>query len=78
MRKRRTRCTEFNARDAMEAISGRKTLQEIAAGHVERLIQVGQWKKQLLECGSELPRRGNSRMPLRQLCNGLGRTSIGG
>ena len=38
----------------MEAISGRKTLQEIAADHAIHPIQVSQWKKQLLEGSSEL------------------------
>jgi putative transposase len=38
----------------MEAISGRKTLQEIAADHAIHPIQVSQWKKQLLEGCSEL------------------------
>jgi transposase-like protein len=38
----------------MEAISGRKTLQEIAADHAIHPIQVSQWKKQLLEGASEL------------------------
>jgi transposase-like protein len=33
MSKRRTHSPEFKARVAMEAISGRKTLQEIAADH---------------------------------------------
>ena len=33
----------------MEAISGRKTLQEIAANHAIHPIQVSPWKKQLLE-----------------------------
>jgi hypothetical protein len=37
MTKRRTHSPEFKARDAMEAISGRKTLQEIAADGAERL-----------------------------------------
>ena len=32
----------------MEAISGRKPLQEIAADHAVHMIQVSQWKKQLL------------------------------
>jgi len=31
--KRRTQSPEFKARVAMEAISGRKTMQEIAADH---------------------------------------------
>ena len=42
----------------MEAISGRKTLQEIAAYHSIHPIQVSQWKKQLLEASSELFTRG--------------------
>ena len=35
----------------MEAISGRKTLQQIAADHGVHPIQVSQWKNQLLEGG---------------------------
>ena len=38
----------------MEAIIGRKTLQEIAAYHSIHPVQVSQWKKQLLEGSSEL------------------------
>jgi putative transposase len=49
MTKRRTHSPEFKARVAMEATSGRKPLQEIAADHAIRPIQVSQWKKQLLE-----------------------------
>ena len=41
----------------MEAISGRKTLKEIGADGAVHPIQVSQWKKQLLEGASELPRR---------------------
>jgi len=42
---------QFKARVAIEAISGRKTIQEIAADHA---IQVIQWKRQLLDGPSEL------------------------
>ncbi len=42
----------------MEAISGRKTIQEIAADLAIHPIQVGQWKKQLLDGASELFTRG--------------------
>jgi putative transposase len=42
----------------MEAISGRKTLQEIAADHAVHPIRVSQWKKQLLEGASDLFTRG--------------------
>lgn len=58
MSKRRTHSPEFKARVAMEAISGRKTIQEIAADHGIHPIQVSQWKKQLLEGASELFSRG--------------------
>jgi hypothetical protein len=46
MSKRRTHSPEFKARVAMEAISGRKTIQEIAADHAIHPIQVSQWKRQ--------------------------------
>jgi putative transposase len=58
MSKRRIHSPEFKARVAMEAISGRKTIQEIAADHAIHPIQVSQWKKQLLESASELFTRG--------------------
>ena len=58
MSKRRTHSPEFKARDAMEAISGRKTIQEIAADHAVHPIQVSQWKRQLLDGASELFTRG--------------------
>ena len=58
MSKRRTHSPEFKAKVAMEAISGRKTIQEIAADHAIHPIQVSQWKKQLLEGASELFIRG--------------------
>ena len=40
MSKRRTHSPEFKARVAMEAISRRKTIQEIAADHSIHTIQV--------------------------------------
>jgi putative transposase len=58
MNKRRTHSPEFKAKVAMEAISGRKTIQEIAADHTIHPIQVSQWKKQLLDGASELFHRG--------------------
>jgi putative transposase len=58
MNKRRTHSSEFKAKVAMEAISGRKTIQEIAANHGIHPIQVSQWKKQLLEGASELFTKG--------------------
>jgi putative transposase len=58
MSKRRIHSPEFKARVAMEAISGRKTIQEIAADHAIHPIQVSQWKRQLLDGASELFTRG--------------------
>ena len=42
----------------MKAISGRKTIQEIAADHAIHPIQVSQWKRQHLDGASELLKRG--------------------
>lgn len=58
MSKRRTHSPEFKARVTMEVMSGRKSIQEIAADHAIHPIQVSQWKKQLLEGASELFTRG--------------------
>ncbi len=59
MSQRRTHHTpESKARVAREAISGRKTLQEIAADRSIQPIQMIQWKKQLLEGSIELFTRG--------------------
>ena len=58
MNKRRTHSPEFKAKVAMEAISGRRTIQEIASEHSIHPIQVSQWKRQLLENASELFGRG--------------------
>ncbi len=43
----------------MEAISGRKTIHEIAADHAIHPIQVSQWKRQLLDGNKELFTRGS-------------------
>ncbi len=44
--RRRLPSPEFKAKDPMDAIGGRKTLQEFATDGAERMIQLGQWKKQ--------------------------------
>ena len=61
MSKRRTHSPEFKSRVAMEAISGRKMILEIAADDAIHPIQVSQWKKQLLDGVSELFTRGKKR-----------------
>lgn len=56
----------------MEAVCGRKTLQEIVANGAERLIQVSRLIGQLLDGASEFSLRSRSPTSLRQRCNGLG------
>ena len=56
--KRHHHSPEFKAKVAIEAISGRKTIQEVAADHAIHPIQVSQWKRQLLDGASELFTRG--------------------
>jgi transposase len=58
MGKRHINSPAFKARIAMEAISCRKAIQEIATDHAIHQILASQWKKQLLEGASELPIRG--------------------
>ena len=58
MTNRTTHGPEFKARVAMEANSGRKAPQEIAADNAIHPVQVSQWKKLLLEescCWKALP-----------------------
>ncbi len=59
MSMRRTHSPEFKARVAMEGISGRKTIHEIAADHAIHPIQVSQWKRLLLDGASEVFTRGS-------------------
>jgi transposase-like protein len=58
MSKRRTHSPEFKARVAVEVISGRKTIQEIAADQAIHPIQVSQGKRQRLDGACELFARG--------------------
>ena len=54
MTKRRTHNPELKARVALEALAGRRTIQEIAAEYALHPIQVSQWKKQLSDGAREL------------------------
>jgi putative transposase len=56
MSKRKTHSPEFKARVAVQAITGRKTLQEIAASRAVHPILVSQWKKQAIEATQTRPR----------------------
>ena len=58
MSKRRSHSSGFKARIDMEAIGGRKTIQESAVDHAIHPIQVSQWKRQQLDGASELFTQG--------------------
>ncbi|MGA1712571.1 MAG: transposase [bacterium] len=65
MSKCRTHSPDLKARVALEAISGRKTIQEIAPDQAIHPIQVSQWKRQPLDgayelftCGQQEQRQG--------------------
>lgn len=48
-KKRNTHSPEFKAKVALEAVRGVRTVNEIAQHHGVHPVQVGQWKKALLE-----------------------------
>lgn len=54
MTKRRINKPGFKAKLAIKVISGRKTIQQIAANHAIHLLEVDQWKTQLTESASRL------------------------
>lgn len=49
MGKRRQHSPEFKARVAMEALRGLKTVNEIGREYQVHPVQVGKWKKELME-----------------------------
>jgi transposase-like protein len=57
---RRKRTAEFKARVALEAVKGFNTINEIAAKYELHPVQVGSWKKELLERVSEVFERKNA------------------
>ena len=77
MSKRRTHSPEFKARVAMEAISRRKTIQEIAADHSIHTIQVSQWKRQLLDGASVFTRGKKSKDKEEGQAKAMGLTATG-
>lgn len=59
-KQRRKHTAEFKARVALEAIKGLETINEIAAKHEIHPVQVGTWKKELLERVPEVFERKNA------------------
>ena len=57
---RRNFTADFKARVALEAARGVKTINEIAAEHDLHPVQVGQWKKELLERAAAVFERGGA------------------
>ena len=53
-KQRRTHSNEFKARIALEALSGEKTLHELAAEHGVHAQQIRKWKNELQARASEL------------------------
>jgi transposase len=59
-KQRRKHTAEFKARIALEAIRGIDTINEIAAKYEVHPVQVGNWKKELLDRVPELFERKNA------------------
>lgn len=57
---RRKHTAEFKARVALEAVKGLNTINEIAAKYELHPVQVGNWKKELLERVPEVFERKNA------------------
>jgi transposase-like protein len=57
---RRKHTAEFKARVALEAVKGLNTINEIAAKYELHPVQVGGWKKELLERVPEVFERKNA------------------
>ncbi len=59
-KQRRKHTAEFKARVALEAIRGVETINEIAAKYEVHPVQVGNWKKELLDRVPEVFERKNA------------------
>ena len=59
-KQRRKHTAEFKAQVALEAIKGLNTINEIAAKYELHPVQVGNWKKELLDRVPEVFARPNS------------------
>ncbi|QHI70655.1 transposase [Tichowtungia aerotolerans] len=65
-KQRRKHTAEFKARVALEAIKGLETINQIAAKYELHPVQVGAWKKELLEGAGSLFVRKNAKDDLGQ------------
>ncbi len=53
MKKRKNYTKDFKARVALDAIKGRKTINELATEYGVHSNQIGQWKKKLITESTE-------------------------
>lgn len=60
-KQRRKHTAEFKARVALEALKGLETINQIAAKYELHPVQVGTWKKELLEGAGSLYERRNAK-----------------
>lgn len=60
-KQRRKYTAEFKALVALEAVKGLDTINQIAAKHQLHPVQVGTWKKELLEGAGSLFERKNAK-----------------
>ena len=60
-KKRKQYSNEFKFKVALEAIKGVKTISQLASDYNLHPTQIGNWKKQLLQEGSTVFTRPNSR-----------------
>ena len=61
IKNRRNYKSEFKAKVAMEAVAGRRTINEIAKEYEVHPNQISQWKKQFLEAVPQLFEKGKTR-----------------
>jgi transposase len=61
--KRKVHSPEFKAKVGLEAIQGRKTTNELGQAYGVHPIQVGQWKKDIVEGASRLFETKRGRKP---------------
>ena len=59
--RRRSYSSQFKFQVAMEAASGTRTLSELAGQYQVHPNQIGQWKRRLLEGGSDIFSNGHGR-----------------
>ena len=63
MKKRRNHDAGFEARVALEAVKGERTVSELAAEYGVHPTMIHQWKRALLDGAADISERGGKRAP---------------